>query len=71
MNPKSLGFAVSDFEIARQLGEFFKGMMPQNLTPQNLDRVFAVGRVEAQWNLQASRCAASPMQTAIPVRPSN
>ena len=48
VDPKSLGFAVSDFEVARQLGEFFKGMMPQNLTPQNLDRVFAVGRVEAE-----------------------
>jgi len=43
VEPSALGFAMSDFEVSRQLGEFFKKMMPQNA-----DQLFTIGKVEDQ-----------------------
>lgn len=43
VDPKDLGFAASDFEVSRQLAEFFK-----KLTPQNADRIFSIGKSEDQ-----------------------
>ena len=43
VDPAALGFAITDFEVSRQLGEFFKKMMPQNA-----DQMFTIGKVEDQ-----------------------
>ena len=43
VDPKDLGFTVSDFEVTRQLAEFFKKLMPQNA-----DRMFSIGKSEDQ-----------------------
>jgi len=41
--PDALGFAMSDFDISRQLGDFLGKLMPQNS-----ERVFRVGGAEEQ-----------------------
>jgi hypothetical protein len=41
--PETLGFAASDFEVSRQLGEFLGKLMPQNS-----GRVFSVGSADEQ-----------------------
>jgi hypothetical protein len=38
VDPKALGFAPADFEVTRQLGEFFRQLMPQNA-----DAMFSIG----------------------------
>jgi hypothetical protein len=38
VEPAALGFTMADFAVARELGDFFKG-----LAPQNADRLFSVG----------------------------
>jgi hypothetical protein len=43
VDPKELGFALTDFEVARQLAEFFS-----KLVPQGADAMFRVGNAEAQ-----------------------
>jgi hypothetical protein len=43
VDPKVLGFAASDFEISRQLGEFFKKMMPASA-----GQMFSLGTVADQ-----------------------
>lgn len=43
VGPETLGFAVSDFDVTRQLGEFLGKLMPQNA-----GRVFSVGKAEEQ-----------------------
>ena len=43
VDPKTLGFAVADFNVTREFGEFFKALLPQNA-----DRVFALGNAQAQ-----------------------
>ena len=40
---ETLGFALADFDVSRQLGEFLGKLMPQNA-----DRVFSVGRADEQ-----------------------
>jgi hypothetical protein len=42
-DPAALGFAPADFDVSRQLGEFFKRLMPQNA-----DQMFTIGRTEDQ-----------------------
>jgi hypothetical protein len=42
VDPKVLGFALADFEITKQMAEFFKKMVPQGA-----DRMFAIGTPEA------------------------
>ena len=41
VDPQALGFALSDFEITKQMAEFFK-----KLVPQGADRMFAIGTPE-------------------------
>ena len=43
VDPKELGFALTDFEVARQLAEFFA-----KLVPQGAEAMFRVGTAEAQ-----------------------
>jgi hypothetical protein len=43
VDPKTLGFAIADFEVARQLADFFRQLMPQNA-----DQMFSVGGNEPQ-----------------------
>ena len=43
VDPKDLGFALTDFDVARQLAEFFSKLMPQGA-----DAMFRVGTAEAQ-----------------------
>jgi hypothetical protein len=43
VEPAALGFAASDFDVARQLGEFMSKLMPQNA-----DRVFSIGNAAEQ-----------------------
>jgi hypothetical protein len=43
VDPKDLGFTASDFEVTRQLAEFFKKLMPQNA-----DQMFSIGKSEDQ-----------------------
>lgn len=43
VDPSALGFGASDFEVTRQLGEFFK-----KLAPQNAQQMFSVGKAEEQ-----------------------
>ena len=43
VDPATLGFALTDFDVSRQLGEFFK-----KLLPQNGDQLFTFGKVEEQ-----------------------
>ncbi|MEP7310839.1 MAG: hypothetical protein ABJA98_35530 [Acidobacteriota bacterium] len=41
VEPAALGLALADFDVSRQLGEFF-----QKLMPQNGDQVFTIGTIE-------------------------
>jgi hypothetical protein len=41
--PTALGFAAADFEVTRQMADFFRGLMPQSA-----DTLFQVGRPEQQ-----------------------
>jgi hypothetical protein len=41
VEPATLGLALADFDVTRQLGEFF-----QKLMPQNGDQLFTIGRTE-------------------------
>jgi uncharacterized protein DUF4412 len=43
VDPAALGFVAADFEITRQLSEFFKKIMPQSA-----DQLFTIGRAEDQ-----------------------
>ena len=43
VDPKVLGFAMSDFQVSKQLMEFFS-----KIVPQGADRMFAVGTPEEQ-----------------------
>jgi hypothetical protein len=43
VDPATLGFALADFDVSRQLGEFFK-----KLLPQSADQLFTVGKPEDQ-----------------------
>jgi hypothetical protein len=43
VEPAALGFALADFEVSRQLGDFFK-----KLLPQIADQVFSIGKLEEQ-----------------------
>jgi len=43
VEPAVLGFSAADFEVSRQMGEFFK-----KLVPQAADQMFTVGRAEEQ-----------------------
>jgi hypothetical protein len=43
VDPSVLGFSMTDFEVSRQLVDFFK-----KLTPQASDQVFTIGKVEDQ-----------------------
>ena len=43
VEPRTLGFAMADFQVTKQLMEFF-----QKLVPQGADRMFAVGTPEEQ-----------------------
>ena len=43
VEPKDLGFAPADFEVSRQLGEFFR-----KLSPQGADQLFSFGKAEEQ-----------------------
>ena len=43
VDPKTLGFAMTDFEVTRQLAAFF-----QKLMPQNVDQMFSIGSADAQ-----------------------
>jgi hypothetical protein len=42
VDPKELGFTPSDFEVTRQLGQFFRSLMPRNTD------LFAIGTPEEQ-----------------------
>ena len=43
VDPKVIGFAATDFEVTKQMGEFF-----QKLAPQQAGQMFAIGQAEAQ-----------------------
>jgi uncharacterized protein DUF4412 len=43
VDPSALGFTAADFEVTKQLAEFFGKMMPQNA-----ERMFAIGSLEQQ-----------------------
>jgi len=43
VDPKALGFTAADFQVTRQLADFFGALMPQNMT-----RMFAIGSAEQQ-----------------------
>src|SRR5689334_18014526 len=43
VDPKARGLAASDFEVTRQMAEFFKALIPQGS-----DRLFAFGKPEEQ-----------------------
>ncbi len=43
VDPSALGFAMADFDVSRQLAEFFKKLMPQNV-----DQLFTIGKTEDQ-----------------------
>jgi len=43
VDPKALGFTAADFEVTKQLAEFFGKLMPQGA-----DRIFAIGSPEQQ-----------------------
>jgi hypothetical protein len=43
VDPKTLGFATTDFEVTRQLAAFF-----QQLMPQNAGQMFAIGQPDQQ-----------------------
>ncbi len=43
VDPKDVGFAAADFEITRQLGEFFR-----KLVPQAAEQMFSFGKPEEQ-----------------------
>lgn len=43
VDPKTLGFTAADFQVTRQLAEFFGRLMPQGA-----DRLFAIGTPEQQ-----------------------
>jgi len=43
VDPSVLGFAMADFDVSRQLGDFFKKLMPQNA-----DQLFSIGKAEDQ-----------------------
>jgi hypothetical protein len=43
VDPKALGFTAADFEVSRQLAEFFQKMMPQNA-----ENMFRLGAPEQQ-----------------------
>jgi len=43
VDPKVLGFAMSDFQVSKQLMEFFS-----KIVPQGADRMFAIGTPEEQ-----------------------
>jgi len=43
VEPKDLGITMADLEVTRQLGEFFRKMMPQNA-----ESIFSVGTPEEQ-----------------------
>jgi hypothetical protein len=47
VDPKALGFALSDFEITKQFATFFSGMMPQ-IQGRGRGEMFAIGTVESQ-----------------------
>jgi hypothetical protein len=44
VDPKTLGFAVTDFQVTQQLGEFFKTLMPGG----NADQMFTLGKNDPQ-----------------------
>jgi len=43
VDPATLGFALADFDVSRQLDEFFK-----KLVPQNADQLFTFGKADEQ-----------------------
>jgi Domain of unknown function (DUF4412) len=43
VDPAAIGFSPADFEVSRQLGEFFRKLMPQNA-----DQLFTFGKAEEQ-----------------------
>ena len=43
VDPKALGFALTDFDVTKQLAAFF-----QQLMPQNAGQMFQIGNAEAQ-----------------------
>jgi hypothetical protein len=43
VDPKALGFTAADFQVTKQLAEFFAKLMPQGA-----DRIFAIGSAEQQ-----------------------
>jgi hypothetical protein len=43
VDPKALGYSLTDFDVTRQMGAFF-----QKLMPQNADQMFAIGSADAQ-----------------------
>jgi hypothetical protein len=43
VEPAALGFTLADFDVARQVGEFFKKLMPQNA-----DQMLTIGKIEDQ-----------------------
>jgi hypothetical protein len=43
VDPATLGFSLADFDVSRQLGEFFK-----KLVPQSSDQLFSIGKAEDQ-----------------------
>jgi hypothetical protein len=43
VDPKALGFAPADFEVTKQLAEFFRQLMPQNA-----DQMFSLGADDPQ-----------------------
>ena len=43
VDPKALGFTAADFQVTKQLAEFFSKLMPQSA-----DRIFAIGSPEQQ-----------------------
>jgi len=43
VDPAALGFSLADFDVSRQLAEFFKKLMPQNA-----DQILIIGKAEEQ-----------------------
>jgi hypothetical protein len=46
VDPKVLGFSLSDFEITRQMSAFFQKMMPPGSAQGGADRMFSIGASE-------------------------
>jgi hypothetical protein len=60
VNPATLGVSLADFDIVKEAGKFF-----QQLAPQNVDQMFAVGGSEQGYNGIPVRSTISIDQNSI------